>query len=136
MFSNPAFWWGCFCLYASIGKHNEDIKMDIQVTEAGLQDDCKGRYFRYTEAGFSGKNGRIVLTRELRPLKTISCSGCPECKGLDDELAQRANEKDFLQFSPSLISGDTVTLLQIPLRRDAERRLVQWYYEVTRADTT
>jgi hypothetical protein len=110
--------------------------MDIRVSEAGVRDDCTGRYFRYTEAGFSGKGGRIVVTRELRPLKTISCTGCPECKGLDYELATRANEKDFLQFSPSLTSGDTVTLLQIPVARDTAGRLVQWYYEVKRADTT
>lgn len=110
--------------------------MNARVYEVDMQDDCKGRFFRYTEAGFSGKGGRIVFTRELRPLKTISCSGCPECSGLDAELVQRANEKDFLQFSPSLVSGDTVTLLQIPLGRDTEGRLAQWYYEVTRANTT
>lgn len=110
--------------------------MDTRVSEVGMQDDCKGRFFRYTEAGFSGKGGRIVLTRELRPLKTISCAGCPECKSLDQELVKRANEKGFLQFSPALESGDTVTLLQVPLSRDKDGRLVQWYYEVTRANTT
>jgi len=111
--------------------------MDIQVSKAGVQEDCKGRFFRYTEAGFGGKNGRIVLTRELRPLKTISCPGCPECRDLDRELADRANEKDFLQFCPALASGDTVTLLQVPVfRNETTGVLEQWYYEVKRADTT
>lgn len=110
--------------------------MDITVSEAGVQDDCKGRFFRYTEAGFSGKAGRIVVTRELRPLKTISCTGCPECRDLERELAVRAKEKDFLQFCPSLDSGDTVMLLQVPLSRTPDGRLERWYYEVKRANTT
>lgn len=110
--------------------------MDIRVSDAGVQEDCKGRFFRYIEAGFGGKNGRIVVTRELRPLKTISCTGCPECRNLDQELADRVNEKDFLQFCPSLVSGDTVTLLQVPVSRNEAGVLEKWYYEVTRANTT
>lgn len=110
--------------------------MEIIVGEAGVQDDCIGRFFRYTEAGFSGKGGRIVVTRELRPLKTISCSGCAECQGLARELAERAKDKDFLQFCPTLETGDTVTLLQVPVFRNSEGKLEQWYYEVIRANTT
>jgi hypothetical protein len=110
--------------------------MDIHVSEAGVQEDCIGRFFRYTEAGFSGKGGRVVVTRELRPLKGISCTGCAECGGLARELADRAKEKDFLQFCPSLESGDTVALLQVPVSRNWEGRLEEWYYEVKRANIT
>lgn len=110
--------------------------MDIHVSKAGVQEDCKGRYFRYTEAGFSGKGGRIVVSRELRPLKSISCTGCPECGDLDRELAERANEKDFLQFCPALATGDTVTLLQVPVSRNDDGTLEEWYYEVKRANLT
>lgn len=110
--------------------------MEITVSEAGLPEDCNGRFFRYTEAGFSGKGGRIVVTRELRPLKTISCTGCPECRHLERELAERAKEKDFLQFCPSLETGDTVVLLQVPIARNAVGLLERWYYEVKRANTT
>lgn len=108
----------------------------METLGSSTQEDCKGRFFRYTEAGFSGKNGRIVQTRELRPLKSISCQGCAECAGLDAELKARADEKGFLDFAPSLKSGDTVTLLQIPVSRDLESgQLKQWYYEVCRANT-
>ncbi|WP_157643798.1 hypothetical protein [Burkholderia ubonensis] len=111
--------------------------MEILVDEKRVQEDCKGRFFRYTEAGFTGKNGRFVLTRELRPLKSISCPGCAECGGLDEELATRANEKGFVQFCPTLESGDTVTLLQVPISRNWETgQLTKWYYEVKRANTT
>jgi hypothetical protein len=110
--------------------------MDITVGEAGVQADCIGRFFRYTEAGFSGKGGRIVVTRELRPLRSISCTGCAECDDLERELADRAKEKDFLQFSPELVSGDTVSLLQVPISRSWDGVLEEWYYEVIRANTT
>ncbi|WP_157639977.1 hypothetical protein [Burkholderia ubonensis] len=111
--------------------------MEIRVDENRVQEDCKGRFFRYTEAGFIGQNGRFVVTRELRPLKSISCPGCAECAGLNDELAARANEKGFVQFSPTLASGDTVTLLQVPISRDwGTGQLTKWYYEVNRANTT
>jgi hypothetical protein len=111
--------------------------MKITVDAQGLQDPCKGRFFRYTEAGFTGKNQRVVLTRELRPLKSISCPGCPECAGLNAELEARVNEINFLQFCPTLKSGDTVKLVQIPVERDySTGELKKWYYEVSRADTT
>ncbi|WP_157657704.1 hypothetical protein [Burkholderia ubonensis] len=111
--------------------------MEILVNEKGVQDDCIGRFFRYTEAGFTGKNGRFVQTRELRPLKSISCPGCAECAGLDEELAARASEKGFVQFGPMLQSGDTVTLLQVPISRDRETgRPKVWFYEAILANPT
>jgi hypothetical protein len=111
--------------------------MRIKIGEKGVQEECKGRFFRYTENGFTGKNNRVVLTRELRPLKSISCSGCPECAGLDAELAARVNEINFLQFNPTLKSGDTVKLVQVPVDRDwGTGELKKWYYEVSRANTT
>jgi len=106
--------------------------MEINVGARGVQEDCKGRFFRYTESRFTGQNERFVYTRELRPLKGISCSGCPECSGLTKDLATRANEKDFVQFGPTLKSGDTVTLLQVPVSRNESGELEQWYYEVQR----
>lgn len=108
--------------------------MPIERKETGPPDYCKGRYFRYIETGFSGKCGRIVVSRELRPLKSISCTGCPDCQHLEFELARRAHEKDFLQFSPALQSGNTVTLLQVPLSRNEDGVLEHWYYEVTPAN--
>ncbi len=111
--------------------------MKITVSEKGVHDDCKGRFFRYTEAGFTGKNNRVVVTRQLRPLKSLSCSGCPECAGLSVALAARINEINFLQFCPTLKSGDIVKLVQIPVERDlATGELKRWYYEVSRADKT
>jgi hypothetical protein len=111
--------------------------MKIRIGDDRAQDECKGRFFRYTESGFTGKNNRVVLTRELRPLKSISCLGCPECAGLDAELAARVNGNDFLQFNPALKSGDTVKLVQVPVDRDwSTGVLKKWYYEVSRADKT
>ena len=111
--------------------------MEIRVSAGGVQEECKGRFFRFTEAGFSGQNGRVVQTKELRPLKSISCPGCAVCRGLDDELKKRANEKGFLQFCPSLKSGDTVTLLQVPVDRNWDTgELKEWYYEVKPANST
>ena len=111
--------------------------MKIKLTEQTIPEDCKGRFFRYTESGFTGKKARVVLTRELRPLKSISCPGCPECVGLDAELAARVNEINFLQFNPTLVTGDTVRLVQVPVDRDwSTGVLKKWYYEVTRANTT
>lgn len=111
--------------------------MKIKIGKQGVQENCTGRFFRYTESGYTGQNNRVVLTRELRPLKSISCSGCPECAGLDAELAARVNENDFLQFNPALKSGDTVKLVQVPVDRDwGTGELKKWYYEVCQADTT
>lgn len=98
--------------------------------------DCAGRYFRYIETGYSGKGGRVVVAQELRPLKSISCRGCPECAGLDAELSAHIPESGFLQFSPALASGDTVKLLLIPVERNDAGVLEKWYYEVLKADTT
>lgn len=111
--------------------------MEILIDEKDVQDSCIGRFFRYTEAGFTGKNGRFVQTRELRPLKSISCPGCAECDGLDAEMTSRAGEKGFMQFGSMLQSGDTVTLLQVPISRDRETGLPKvWFYEVILANPT
>lgn len=105
--------------------------MDYLNHEGPEEETCKGRFFRYTEAGFTGQNGRVVLTKELRPLKSSSCTGCAECGGLEAELAARAGEKGFLQFNPELESGDTVQLFQVPLERNWETGVLEeWYYEV------
>lgn len=110
--------------------------MKITIMAQGVQPGCIGRFFRYTESGFKGQNGRLVQTKEIRPLKSISCPGCAECAVLDEDLATRAKEMNFVQFSPELKSGDTVTLFQVPVLRDRETGLLEeWYYEVQRADT-
>lgn len=111
--------------------------MKILIDENSAQVECVGRFFRYTEAGFTGKNGRFVQTKELRPLKSISCPGCAECNGLEAELTARAGEKGFMQFGSMLESGDTVTLLQVPISRDRETGLPKvWFYEVILANKT
>lgn len=92
---------------------------------------CKGRYFRYIESGFAGKSGRLVITQELRPLKRISCPGCPVCDSLADDLRDGAGVNGFLQFDGRLTSGDTVYLAPVPVAFDHETgQLEEWYYEV------
>lgn len=109
--------------------------MKIVADNKGAITDCKGRFFRYTTASFTGQNGRFVLTQELRPLKSISCPGCAECGGLADELVSRAKEAGFIQFCPTLESGDIVTLIQVPVSRDRDTGVLEeWYYEAKRAN--
>lgn len=74
---------------------------------------CQGRVYRYTEAGFTGKRGRIALHQELRLQKKLSCPGCEKCGWQDDDLREglACSGRGYLQFEPGLKSGDYVKLV-------------------------
>jgi hypothetical protein len=73
---------------------------------------CRGRFYRYLESTFKGKGNRIVLTQELRLLKSISCPGCPKCWGLEDCLDEtlEVDPRNAIQFIGPIEPGATVEL--------------------------
>lgn len=73
---------------------------------------CKGTYYRYIESQYKGAKGQLVLTQELRVLKSLSCPGCASCLRQSTEVtsaAQQVGRKAFL-FADDLRPGDTVVL--------------------------
>lgn len=93
---------------------------------------CKGRLFRFIETSFAGKNGRLVFTRELRPLRSMSCKGCEECGPEADDIKESMAMDPFgaIQFNSGLVHGDTVRLALIEGRLDvASGALQNWHYE-------
>lgn len=62
----------------SIDEHNKESK-------------CKGLFYRYTANHFVGGTGKYVFSHIFRPLKRISCKGCPECEWLEEHLAESVN---------------------------------------------
>lgn len=107
-----------------------------QLTPTPAQvDECRGRFFRFTEAGFTGKGGRLVQSRELRPLRSISCPGCLDCAELVADIEVKVASRDSLLFNPELVSGDTATLIQvITSRNPANGEALTWFYEVIPAN--
>lgn len=74
---------------------------------------CKGQFFRYIETVFTGKHGRMVFSKELRPLRSLSCPGCAECGPHEDSIKESlsCDPTGAIQFSPKLAHGDTVHLV-------------------------
>lgn len=110
--------------------------LELQATPvADSPEACKGRYYRYLESAFIGKNGRLVIQNELRPLKSLSCAGCSDCGYQEDDLKESFADSrgTFLEFDDDLKSGDTVYLALVEDSRDWESgHLDDWHYRVKR----
>lgn len=94
---------------------------------------CKGRVFRYHEAVFIGAKGRICVTKELRPLKMMSCPGCENCGPNVDGLADIISDVGVLalEFDANLVNGDAVYLALVPTSYDWESSEIEdWLYAV------
>lgn len=94
---------------------------------------CKGRLFRFKESCYEGTRGRVVFSKELRPLKSLSCAGCEECWAFDEDLryAREMSPRGYIQFDVSLEPEDTVHLTLVEGPRDPDTgALESWHYLV------
>lgn len=83
---------------------------------------CKGLIFRVRESRFMSLSGAITSKREYRPLKRLSCAGCPQCEWIEGDL----RELDF-QFVNGGKDGDTVQLKMTNIGRDPETGYIDDY---------
>lgn len=91
---------------------------------------CKGRYYRFIESIFTGKGGRIVFTKEVRLLKSISCAGCETCWREEEGLSSLLSEdpSGAIDFSGPLETGDTIALIFVEDSRDRETGYIEEYH--------
>lgn len=88
--------------------------------------ECKGIFYRYTESNYKGEYGRIVFSKEIRPLKRISCPGCEKCgseKDLLDSLMSECPNKAII-FNDSVKNDDIIKLVLIEDSHDRETGVI------------
>lgn len=106
--------------------------------ESTQQPTCKGRFYRFLDAAFIGKGGRIVCTKELRPLKSISCPGCETCwpdEGCISELIADT-PLTAIEFDPALTSNDIAQLVLVVDSYDREMGYIEDYHYLAVPVTT
>lgn len=92
--------------------------------------ECKGIFYRYTESNYKGEYGRMVFSKEIRPLKRISCPGCEKCgveKDLLDSLMSDCPNQAII-FNNHVKNDDIVKLLLIEDSRDRETNTIDTYH--------
>ena len=107
-----------------------DFELDIKATP---EPTCNGIVYRYHESAFIGKNGRICVSKELRPLKRLSCPGCEICGPQVDCLQESVVDLGAaaIEFEPGLETGNEVKVVMVPQSYDWESgHLEEWTYVV------
>lgn len=94
------------------GKMCIDLSNCFVVTDEEKEDPCKGVFFRYTENNYA-YGGKIVLSCQIKMLKSKSCRGCDKCGWLLDDINEGVANfgADHLELPPDLKHGDVVELV-------------------------
>lgn len=79
---------------------------EFKVSAKPEPDPCAGLFCRYVDRKFPTVAG-VRHVQELRILRRKSCKGCPQCGSILESLREFP---DGVEFSPSLIDGDTAEL--------------------------
>ena len=112
-----------------------NIIFDLTADSIADKSTCKGRIYRYIESAFIGKNARIVISKELRLMKSLSCCGCEQCGDEEDGVREGLGIEGggFLVFDPKLRSNDLAQLVVSIDSRDFETGYPDdWHYEAVR----
>jgi hypothetical protein len=88
--------------------------IDLTVLETENKPVCKGLFFRVRDSHFGSKKG-ITRKRDYQLLKRLSCSGCPDCDQLWDELKEQ-----MYSIIEAGEDGNIVQLRRINISRDWE----------------
>lgn len=102
--------------------------------QASPQHKCKGRFYRFLESTFIGKGGRLVSTKELRPLKSLSCPGCEICwpdEGCIQELIADMPLGSIV-FDSALEPNGIAQLVLVVESRDPEMDYIEDYHYLAR----
>jgi len=83
---------------------------------------CKGKVYRVCESKFMRKNGTVVIQREYRFMKRLSCTGCQMCDYFEDDL--REFEYKVIEGGND---GDLVELKMTNVTLDWESGFVDGY---------
>lgn len=71
-----------------------DLLKNIEVVENKHTDMCKGLFFRgFSSCFFDKETGRIERRTGLRLLKKMSCSGCPSCSFLFEDIEESLSSR-------------------------------------------
>ena len=78
----------------------------VIMTIVGLEDElektiddkpCIGIIFRFNEDAWIGSDGDVNFRKRLRWIKSKSCTGCPKCDWLYDDLSERISNYDLMR---------------------------------------
>ena len=100
------------------------------IAKHAAKDTCKGIFYRYTENNYTTAQGRVVLNKELCPLKKISCPGCEQCGGQTSALQDvfSIDPNCAIEFSSKLQHKDIARLVFVARSRHPETSQVEDYY--------
>ena len=99
---------------------------------------CNETMFRYHAAAFLGKNGRICVTKELRPLKRKSCPNSESCGPKTDGIQESVANSGLaaIEFEPGLANGNEVAVGMVPQRFDRESgQLEEWPFVIRKTQS-
>jgi hypothetical protein len=83
---------------------------------------CKGLFFRcITNAFFNNKEEYVEQVR-FRPLKRLSCSGCPKCERIKEEIEE--SDLDTLMAYDTIKEGAVYQLDYDEISRDWETGII------------
>lgn len=105
-------------------------KMRINLNERFIakeeESPCKGVFFRYTENNYA-YDGKIVLSRQMKMLKSTSCRGCDKCGWLLDDVNEGVANfgAGHFELPDDLTHGDIVRLTFVADSHDWETGYVE-----------
>lgn len=106
-----------------------DLSKCFIVEDEKKEDPCKGVFFRYTENNYA-YDGKIVLSRQMKMLKSKSCRGCSKCGQLLDDINEGVADSgaDHIELPANLKHGDIVQLSYVIDGTDWETGYVDSYH--------
>lgn len=111
------------------GKMCIDLSNCFVVTDEEKEDPCKGVFFRYTENNYA-YGGKIVLSRQIKMLKSKSCRGCSKCGQLLADVFDGVADcgADHIELPSDLRHGDVVQMSYVIDGTDWETGYVDSYH--------